>query len=174
MKLLQYVLLLAWPILSGCRSDVALPESRHFPKTPRFSILPQNSFAGSGLEFDAVYTSRSDPPANSDRLITYSYLRFWPNGRVLSNYRDHVPTKQDAEDFTHAYLGYYQVTNDKVTAELFVPNNAKFQWDYVRIHLTVRGDTIVKKMEEMGGQTLRSETTYQKTSFDKLERQPDW
>src|SRR5258705_4393272 len=97
--------------LIGCRTDVKLSEHRHFPKMPNFSVHPHGDYKASGIDFNAVYYNRHDPPTNSNLITSYNYFRFWPDGKVIVRALDHLPTKTDAEDFTRGYIGYYLITN---------------------------------------------------------------
>lgn len=166
--------LLVPSVICGCRTDVRLSEGRHFPKKPGFTVQPQTNSAEAGLDFNAVYYSRHEPPTNSDLRVSYNYCRFWPNGRVLGNYTDHVPTKADAENFTHAYLGYYQVTNQNLVIEFFIPNTARFRWDYCREYYQIEGNRLRRLRQEMDGQTLRRTVIYERLPLGILERPADW
>ena len=170
MKTLQnLVCLLALALLPACRSDVLLSEQRSFPKKPKFTILPKNYDASSGLDFNAVYY----------RLVptqTYYFYRFWPDGRVSKKYvMGRLPTQSDAEDFTHAYVGYYQIEGRQIETELFIPDpTAWIAWDYNRRYGVITGSNIIFSREEMRGETLEQEDVFQKIPLGELKRQPDW
>jgi hypothetical protein len=164
-------------LIQGCRSDVLLSEQRSFPKKPKFTIVPENYTAASGLDFNAVYYFHIPKPANSNEPVeTYYFLRFWPNGRVLKRYvLNHLPNKADAENFKHAYVGYYRVQGQNLVTELYIQDpTAWIAWDHNRHYAVINGDNITFSREEMRGQSLYHEATYRKIHLDQLERMPDW
>jgi hypothetical protein len=141
---------------------------------PNFTVHPHGDYKASGIDFNAVYYNRHDPPTNSNLVASYNYFRFWPDGRVIVRALDHLPTKTDVEDFTRGYIGYYLITNRTIVTEVFIPNTATFRWDYCRGYAVLTNDEIVELRQEMGRQTLETNDRYRNLSFGELVRQPDW
>ena len=179
MKIPCIFLLLAVPlILAGCGTtgtpgsgDTQMSESRHFPRSPKFTVKPGGTYVGMGLDFNAVYYA---PPPRNSAPPQINYMRFWPDGRVMVNVAPRIPIRQDAENFSKAYLGYYQVANSNIVAEFYIPTIVQGQWDYMRELLAIQDDKVLSVRQEMNGRILESRAAYQKLPLGQLQRLPDW
>jgi hypothetical protein len=157
------------------RTDVELSESRHYPKQPAFTIKPNDGFENSTLNFDAIYYSTHQTVVKNKVRVSYNWHRFWPNGRTLIDYSDHLPSNKEVEDFTQAYIGYYRIDNDtELTMEYFVPDTGKMQWNYLKVFGKVKGDNIIIYREVMNDQTREYRDVLKEYGFENLRRQPDW
>jgi hypothetical protein len=156
---------------SGDYGATQMSESRHFPKSPSFTIKPGGTYPGTGLDFNSVYYA---PPLRSNMPPQFNYMRFWSNGRVLVNTAGRIPTRPDAENFANAYLGYYRVANSNIVAEFYIPTIVPGKWDYMRELLAIQDGNVMSVRQEMNGQILESRAAYQKLPLGQLQRLPDW
>jgi hypothetical protein len=164
-------------LLFGClfRTDIIISESRHFPKDPNFTIPIQDyNNKNIGIDFNAIYYYEHETVLYGVSRFSYNYYRFWPNGRVLLNYSNQLPTKEMAENFTNAYIGYYNVERNKLIVELFVPDTGRYEWNYLRVEATIEDNKIIEKLEDGGKFSQPSELSFIKHNLGKLNRTPDW
>jgi len=153
-------------------------EGQHFPKRPNFTIKPHGNYENTGLDFNAIYYDRWEHDSGlkvPDIHISYSYYRFWPNGRVMQkNSEDRLPTKEETEDFTNAILGYYQVSGQNLEMELFIPDSVIWNWDYQRIFGIIDENRIINNRDEIRGETSDFEEIKIKYNLGELTSQPNW
>ena len=142
-------------------SYIDLPGGRSMPASPEFSVVPpaDADFSDSGLDFEAVY-------------VDWGYLRFWPNGRVLSGHGA-PESAVEADDFSHRTRGYYVVENDRVTIELYhgrFHNNCE---EYFRGTSWIRGGQLWRERMELdppGAGLIMVE----QRQFPRMRAQPAW
>ena len=123
-KTLLYSFLVLFLLLfvTGCatRKPTYLYEETWFPKKKGFSIQPEpwTDYSDSPLDFDAVYLRCTNEYVSGPMC---AYWRFWPNGRVLSKTMPSPkkPTAEEADDFSDAYVGYYNITGKKIVIHTF-------------------------------------------------------
>lgn len=167
-------MLLGAILLSGCRTDVLISESRHVPKHPRFSIQPGDYSGTKLLDFNAVYYTVHDTRRKEGTTTSYNYYRFWPSGHMIADYADHLPSRTEAEDFTHAYVGFFRLDGANISMELFAPNPGIGQWDYGTMSGTLADGTVIVTVSRIGAMVATQRTVFLKYHIDGFERQPDW
>ncbi|MBP7830097.1 MAG: hypothetical protein KA248_09295 [Kiritimatiellae bacterium] len=167
-------LLVCVAVLSGCRTDRVISEFRHVPKNPRFSIQPADYTRTDMLDFQAVYYTVDEAETKYGTRKAYNYLRFWPTGHVLIDFADHLPDAKEAEDFSHAYLGYYRLHERKIVLEFFSPDTGRWRWDYGRDSGYVDGDSIVITSSTLGARSWENRIAFTRHPVEGLKRRPDW
>jgi hypothetical protein len=152
---------------------VILSENRRFPSKPEFTIKPAAVREGAGIGFDAIYYLANDR-IHGVQAPGGNYYRFWSNGRVLVNMSSGFPTRAEVEDFTHAYLGYYRLVNNRLEMEFFAPDSAKWRWDYRRVFAKLSDGSLIELHSRRDDFEIGNLSSYLKYSFGRLERKPDW
>ena len=163
----------------GCaRTDMLIGEGQHFPKRPKFSIKPNGDYQNTSLDFNAIYYNRWEinrSMTGEDIHVYYNYYRFWPNGRVLVNDGGgQMPSRNKAEDFTNAIVGYYQISGKNLVMEFFVPDSGVMNWDYERVFSVVEKDRIINIRAEIRNQKNELNEEFLKLNLGELTRQPNW
>lgn len=160
----------------GCiHTDIKISESRHYPKNPNFSIHNDRDYSNSTIDYNAIYYSVFEE--NDLDRKSYNWHRFWPNGRTLIDYSDKLPSADEAEDFTQAYLGYYKIVgHDELVMEYFVPNTGRWCWDYLLVYAKIENDKIIIYKEEMNGKVNEYLDILYRYNYNPniLTRKPDW
>ena len=70
----------SYELISRSGTLKELPEGRHVPAKPKFTVQPEPVATSAGIDFEAVY------------YLDSSYLRFWPDGRVMKRFSANRPT----------------------------------------------------------------------------------
>jgi len=162
--------------LTGCWTHTWLSEGRIWPKRPSFTIVPptnQVAYQTSGVSYDAVYVYSNACGEG------YNFLRFWPNGRVMIRPTPQIPTLEDAESFTNAYIGYFRVEGSKLFTEFFLPaGSPPWASGYHFIESIIDGDKIVdirSKFNDGDERDLKKNNMINtKHPMPGMKRQPDW
>ncbi len=162
--------------LSGCRTYVWLPENRIWPKKPAFGIVPSTNiveYMDSGIDCNSVYVFRLESGRG------FNYLRFWPNGKMLVRPTVGIPTLQDAESFTNAYIGYYRLTNGTVSSEVFLPaGSPPWACGYEVLESQIEKEVILHLSSSFNGCRPKDLRKYNirfvKHPMPGMKRQPDW
>ena len=173
-------LVIAIILVSGCAlfvdlfRSVELSENRHFPRQPAFSIQPNGRYENAGLDFNAVYYRSHESRGRPTGVVytTYNYWRFWPNGCAMIKFGPELPRREEAEDFTRAYVGYYQVSNSEIVIQLYVPYCDV--WRYGTIYGHVESNSITIAHETIRHIEMTVREVYLKHPLGNLRRQPDW
>ena len=161
-------------VLAGCRTDMPMSEQRHAPKHPRFSLQPADYSATDLLDFNAVYYTVQDVPVKGGTWKAYNYFRFWPTGHVLSDFSDHLPVRSDAEDFSHAFIGFFRLDGRNIVMELFAPDTGQWRWDYGREYGVIEDGAIAVTNSQIGARSWTNREVFRRHHIDGLERKPDW
>jgi hypothetical protein len=178
------LLMILWVLdLCGCIKDYQngklISEQRHFPMEPRFTIRPNSigEYSNSALDFEAIYFQIREG-------IGYNYYRFWPNGRVLVRAEANLPSREQAESFMDATIGYYHISGNNLVIELYVMNPGINEWDYLIAYAIVEDSDLRETKSVLGGRwwyyteepakTYQSYYVYRKYKIEGLKRQPDW
>lgn len=150
-----------------------MPDGRVFPSKPKFTVLPEPVATGAGIDFEAVYylDHRTLPGVSSDGG---SYLRFWPDGRVMEQFAGGKPTATDADSFYGAWMGYYRIKEGKLEIELFAPKLSEYRWTYWRVEAVLEGDLIRSNQEEINRRVKTIDRSYFKLAVPGMKRMPDW
>ena len=120
-----------------CGRTEILPDGRRFPKSPKFSLIPESLEASSPLRTDGVYIKWSTKRSRRS-LLWCRYIRFWPDGRVCSGASPMFPpSARRADSFLDVSVGFYRCNGTDLWIELFDPLS------YIGIHGRIVGDTIV-------------------------------
>lgn len=165
--------------LFGCSplTGIKLPDGRYVPKDPNFSIIPEeHSYENIGLGFDSIYYEKTVSYLNGIKHTSYTYYRFWPNGRVVRKASESVfPTKAEVETLNDALIGYYYVNEREVTIELFLPDSTVFNWGYFKIYGVIEDGRIKVTSSETRGEIGHFGPIYYiKKQFNNLTTNPDW
>jgi hypothetical protein len=167
-----------WGCIKDYQNGKLISEQRHFPKEPKFTIRPNSigEYSNSVLDFEAIYLQKNE--------YGYHYYRFWLNGRVLIRSEDNLPSREQAENFMHAYIGYYYMSGKNLVIETYVLNPGINEWDYLIDYAIVDGDEIreIKSVlnekweyySEESPKDYQSYYVYHKYKIEGLKRQPDW
>ncbi len=163
----------SYQLARTANSLAPMPDGRVFPAKPKFTVLPEPVANGAGIDFEAVYylDHRTLPGVSSDGG---SYLRFWPDGRVMEQFAGAKPTATDADSFYGAWMGYYRIEEGKLEIELFAPKLSDYRWTYWRVEAVLEGDLIRSNQEEINRRVKTIDRSYFKLAVPGMKRMPDW
>jgi hypothetical protein len=175
----RVVLVLIVLSLFGCSpsTSIVLSDGRYIPKSPEFSIIPEeHSYENIGLDFDSIYYEKMVSYLNKVKHMSYTYYRFWPNGRVIRKASESVfPTKAEVEKLNDSRIGYYYVDEREITIELFLPDSTILNWGYFKIYGVIEDGRIKITGSETRGEINHFDPIYYITKqFNNLTEKPDW
>jgi hypothetical protein len=175
--------------IKGYQEGRLISEQRYYPKEPKFTIKPNgtDAYSNSVLDFEVIYLQKV---IFNKKDYGYNYFRFWPNGRVLARLEDALPSREQAESFMGATIGYYYVSGKNLVIELYVRNPGILEWDYLTEYAIVEDNEIKEIKSVLSGRweyyaekppdtyqsysTYRSDCVFNKYKIEGLKRQPDW
>ena len=176
MKTIIFYLFISSLFFAGCFSYKIVSDSRRYPKNPNFSIFPNDQLEQleSLIDFSAIYYKYDFAYwPDGTKIDGYNFMRFWPSGHVYMRVADHIPSREDAENFRTAYMGFYEISGTNLVIEQFVPN-----WGYIKSWGTISSNAIHEyKIERRdGGRCWQypKDYTYIRHPIDGLSREPDW
>lgn len=77
------------------------------------------------IRIDGVYISEyrmQTPISNKEYVVTYSFTRFFPNGRVYRSWSYcSFPTNEELNELKYGTYGYYKVDSNRITTENYSP-----------------------------------------------------
>ncbi|PIE70949.1 MAG: hypothetical protein CSA22_06005 [Deltaproteobacteria bacterium] len=175
-----HILMMCLLLIIGCFywTDIELPDGRHIPKKFNFSIAPATDdiIESTLIDYNAIYYVKHNDLISGLDQESYSYYRFWPNGRVMEKLSNILPSQDDAEDFSNAEIGYFKIDGTELVIELFIPDTTIMNWGYILIFANIIDGKIVfnKTVSQNKVSTGMDGITYKPLKFDKLSREPDW
>ncbi|MCD6051901.1 MAG: hypothetical protein K0Q55_3310 [Verrucomicrobia bacterium] len=152
----------SYQLISRTGTLKKLPEGRYLPARPEFTVQPEVVATSAGIDFEAVYH------------LDHTYLRFWPDGKVIRRFVGNRPMSDEADQFDSGKLGYYQVKDGKVVMEFFAPQPVDFRWTYWTLKGEIQGDQIRLVREEWNRKSEAKDVVYTKHPVKGMKRMPDW
>lgn len=171
---IQLAFLLCLLGATGCRTDMTISENRHVPKRPAFSFGPGDYSGTDLLDFNAIYYTTHETHSATGPSKSFNYYRFWPTGHVLSDFADHLPSRSEAEDFSHAYIGFFRLKDHGIVMEFFAPDTGQWKWDYGREYGFIENGSIVLTNAVIGSRSWTNRSVFTKYPIEGLVRKPDW
>lgn len=164
--------------LFGCspRTDILLYDGRHVPKEPKFNIRPEtSSYDSINIKFNAIYYSEISSIINNRKNVSYSYYRFWPNGRVVKKLVTVFPNEKDVDDLDNSFIGYYMVNDNNLEMEFFMPDSVVNNWVYIKVFGKIYNNKIVTTYSEIRGEkNYYKPVSYFIMKFNNLRTKTDW
>lgn len=173
-SLVHFALFLCVLVATGCRTDTAISENRHVPKSPAFSLRPSDYSGTDLLDFNAIYYTVHEIHSATGASKAFNYYRFWPTGHVLSDFADRLPSRSEAEDFSNAYIGFFRLEDHGIVMEFFAPNTGRWKWDYGREYGFIEDGSIIVTNSVIGARSWTNRSVFTRYPIEGLMRKPDW
>jgi hypothetical protein len=176
-KKIVFLIVFELLFLGACSSKnfIAISEGRFFPKEPNFTLINNKSYIHSGIDFDAIYYNQRKRILNNILYVSYAYYRFWPNGQVLRKSSSQLPTRELAEDFTKAIIGYYTILGSDIIIESFSRSPGSWNsYEYGKAYGKLENNELITFKSVYKSEICKYEMVYKKLNLGELKKQPDW
>lgn len=155
-----------------------LPDGRHFPKKPQFTVMPNQEMPASKLDFSSVYVWKRTWTHAEQMRANYFYFRFWPTGECIEKVSAEHLYRDDFEGFTRWgggwSMGFYEVSGSNIVIEIYVPDS------YNKLHGVISDNEVHITRIELkyaAARSIRSSTQdihYIRHYVGEMSLQPDW
>ena len=175
---LSFVLLPSCCYIRWTEPMYRIPDGRHFPKKPQFTVIPSRDAQLSEIDFSSVYVWKREWAYEGRMYTNYYHLRFWPTGECIEGVNTERLYRDDIEGFAlwgkGWSMGFYGVAGSNILVEIYVPDSYNKLYGVVssnEIHVT---RTDLKYAAANFSHTTSVNKHFIRYPMGQLTAQPDW